>query len=127
MTPTFADTYTVRVNVKDSAGTVTSKEIKITVAASELKNNSTVSATSVKVGSNVTISGAAKGGTGVYKYAFYYKRAGSTDGWKLKGTEYGTAKSVILSPAYADTYTVKAVVKDSNGTTAEKTFTIKVS
>ena len=124
LTPTFADTYTVKVNVKDSAGTVTSKELKITVAASALKNNSTVSSTSVQVGSNVTISGAAKGGTGVYKYAFYYKRAGGSSSWTVKGTEFGTAKSVTLSPAYVDTYTVKVVVKDSSGTTAEKTFTI---
>ena len=122
--PTIAGEYTVRVKIKDSAGTIKSKTFDVTVGASALQNNSTVSATSVKVGEAVKINGAAKGGTGIYTYAFYYKRAGSKADWTVKGTEFGTAASATLKPAFADTYTVKAVIKDSNGTTAEKIFTI---
>ena len=123
LTPAYADTYTIRVDAKDSNGTVVSKTLTVTSNEKvELKNNSTVSSTAVNVGDTVTITGKATGGTGSYQYAFYYKR-GSATSWTTKAA-YGSATSVTLTPAYADTYTVKVDVKDSSGTVVSKTFTI---
>ena len=128
LTPAYADTYQVKVNVKDSKGAVVSRIFTITssAAAATLKNNSTVSTTSVTVGKTVKITGAAAGGTAPYKYAFYYKR-GNAANWTLKGTAYGTATKADLTPAYADTYQVKVDVKDSTGKVVSKTFAITSS
>jgi len=125
LSPAYADTYTVKVDVKDNNGTVASKTFTITSSepTTTLTNNSTVSATTVTKGTAVTITGKASGGTSPYQYAFYYKRGNATS-WTTKSA-YGKATSVTLSPGYVDTYTVKVDVKDNTGKVVSKTFTIK--
>ena len=61
LTPAVATTYDVRVKVKDSVGTVVSKDFTLKVTASALSNTSTVSTTSVTLGKAVTITGKATG------------------------------------------------------------------
>ena len=126
LTPAYADTYTVRVDAKDSAGTVISKTFTITSTVPKaLSNDSTISKTTAKIGDTITITGAASGGKGSYKYAYYYKRS-SMSTWMTKGTEYGTTTSVTLTPAYKETYQVMVNVMDSEGTIKSKTFTVTV-
>ena len=90
-----------------------------------LVNDSTVPS-AAKVGSSVTLTGAAAGGTSPYKYAFYFKKGSETE-WKVKGTEYGTAATATLNPGAATTYYVKISVKDNTGAVKDKTFTINVN
>jgi len=122
LSPQYADTYTIKVDVKDSSGTTKSKTFTVQ-STKALQNKSTVSTSTVKAGKAVKITGDAEGGSGPYQYAFYYKR-GNASSWTTKA-EMGKAASIELSPYYADTYTVKVDVKDSSGTTKSKTFTIK--
>ena len=78
----------------------------------------------VQIGDKVRVSASAKGGTGGYKYAYYYKRS-SNNTWKTLGTEFGTNSSVAFAPTAEASYDIKVVVKDSAGQTAEKLFTVK--
>ena len=124
-TPTAAGTYTVKVSIKDNAGTIVSKELSYkATSAAALANSSKLSATSVTKGTQITIKGAASGGTSPYKYAFYYKRSTNTK-WNAIGTEFGTATSATFTPTAAATYDIKVIVKDSANATVEKTFTLK--
>jgi len=122
ISPYYADTYTIKVDVKDSNGSIRSKTFTVQ-STKALENKSTVSTSTVSIGKTVKITGNAEGGSGPYQYAFYYKR-GNASSWTTKA-EMGKAASIELSPYYADTYTVKVDVKDSSGTTKSKTFTIK--
>ena len=48
-----------------------------------LNNNSSLSASSIKLGSTININGSASGGTGGYKYAYYFKKS-SASTWTTK-------------------------------------------
>lgn len=122
--PTAAGTYTVKVTVKDSAGTTTDKTFSLIVTnVTPLTNLSTVSATSIAAGNTVTVSGKATGGTSPYKYAFYYKKSTDT-AWKTIGTEFGTETSGTFKATPAAVFNVKIIVKDNKSTTAEKTYDV---
>ena len=127
-TPTASGTYNVKINVKDSAGTVASQEFNVTVSGgtttTDLKNSSTISATSVDANTSVKVTGKASGGTSPYKYAFYYKKS-SDSSWTVMGTAYGTATTGTFT-AVSGTYTVKANVKDNTGKIVSKEFTVTV-
>ena len=124
--PGSSGTFDVRVLVKDSAGTISSKSFTLKVTASTLANNSTISSTSINLGQSVTLKGAASGGSGSFKYAFQYKRASSSS-WNTVGTAYGTATTASFTPSSADSYNVRVIVKDSTGATASKSFSLKVT
>ena len=126
--PLAAVSYDVKIDVKDSKGTVVSKTYNLTVknTAASLSNTSTVNSTSINLGNSVTLKGAATGGTSPYKYAFYYKRSTAT-AWTTIGTAYGTATTATFKPLAAVNYDVKIIVKDNAGKTATKTATVKVN
>lgn len=90
-----------------------------------LRNESTVTVTTVEVRKTVRFTGAASGGTAPYQYAFYYKRGNAAE-WTLK-SDYGTVTTVDFTPYYVDTYKYKINVKDSNGTIKSKIFNINVT
>ncbi len=123
--PSETTTYNVKVDAKDSAGTVKSKtlNVTVTVSPSALTNNSTVSATSVSLGSSVTVKGAATGGSGSYQYAVYYKKT-SASSWTTVQA-YKSNSTVTIKPTTATTYDLCVKVKDSKGTIAKKYFTLK--
>ena len=122
--PAKATTYDVCVKVKDSNGTVVKKFFTVTVTAG-LTNSSTISSTSISLGSSVTLTGKASGGTGYYNYAAYYKRTSQTS-WTTAQSFASNAK-ITVKPAKATTYDVCIKVKDSDGTIAKKYFTVTVS
>ena len=124
--PAKATTYDVCIKVKDSANTEVKKyfTLKVTSAAA-LVNNSTVSATSVKLGNSITVKGAATGGTAPYKYAFFYK-ASSASTWTTK-QDFSTTASVSIKFTGTGTKDVCVKVKDSAGTVVKKYFTVKVT
>ena len=87
-------------------------------------NSSVINSDIVQIGDKVRVSASAKGGTGGYKYAYYYKRS-SNNTWKTLGTEFGTNSSAAFAPTAEADFDIKVVVKDSAGQTAEKLFTVK--
>ncbi len=126
--PGTATTYNIKVVVTDSAGKTATKTYNVTVnpaASTALKNNSSVSKTSITLGETITLKGAASGGSAPYTYAYYFKQH-SANTWTAKGTQYGTETSQTLKPSVKTTYDVKINISDSTGETVEKTFTITV-
>ena len=95
---------------------------RVTVV-NKLVNNSTVIANTVQVGDDIRLTAAAKGGTGEYQYAYYFKRSANTNWTTL--ADFSTKKNAVLIPKAAADYDLKVVVKDKCGLKAEKTFTVK--
>ncbi len=122
--PGTAAVYNIRVKVKDSKGTLSSKDFTVTAVAA-LKNNSKISSTSIKLGSTVTVTAAATGGTSPYTYAVFYKKTTET-AWAC-AQSYGTETSVVIKPGTAASYDVRVKVKDSKGTISSKDFTVTVT
>ena len=122
--PGAATEYTIKVRVKDSAGTVAGKSFTVMVAPA-LVNTSTIDKTSIAFGDKVTVTGAATGGSGSYTYEVLYKK--TTDSkWASKQIN-GTNNTASIKPGAKATYTVKVRVKDSNGMIVGKDFTVKVN
>ena len=92
---------------------------------STLKNISTLSAQTIKLGSSVTINAKATGGTAPYTYGVYYKKA-SSDKW-ITAQSYKANATVTFKPSVAVKYDVMIKVKDSKGTVAKKNFTVNVT
>ena len=90
-----------------------------------LRNESTVTSTTVEVRKTIKFTGAALGGTAPYQYAFYFKRGNAAE-WTTK-SDYGVATTVDFTPYYVDTYKYKVNVKDSKGTIKSKIFNINVT
>lgn len=108
--PAHSGTYTIRVKVKDSAGKIVNKDIKVTVKPA-IKNVSTISATSIKKGSTVTVNCKAEAGSGSYQYAVYYKKD-SASSWST-ASSYSSTASVKVTTKYASGYTIRTKVKDT--------------
>ncbi len=122
--PGKAVPYDVMINVKDSTGKIKSKTFRINVTA-PLKNTSTISSDTVKVGEKVVLKGSATGGTGPYTYALMYKKASSST-WLKIGTKYGTASTGSFKPGKAVPYDIMINVKDATGKIKSKTFKLTV-
>lgn len=118
---TTASTVSVTVQNNKSCSISASSLFKEKTAV--LKNNSTISATSVTLGSTVKMTASASGGTGPYTYAFYYKKSSSKN-WTVIGAEFGTATSATFKPGTINQYDAKVVIKDKQGATATKIFTV---
>ena len=123
--PVTAGTYTIRTKVKDSKGTVSTKDLTIKVTPAPLANTSKIASTSVTAGSSVKITCAATGGTKPYQFAGYYKKSTATNFSEFRG--YSTTATMYFKPAAAATYDVKIKVKDSAGSIVAKTFTVKAT
>ena len=77
-------------------------------------------------GSTVTFNGSATGGTSPYTYSFYYRAVGS-DSWTAKAEDSSTATATQSITVVSDTdYEFKLVVKDANGITLTKIFTVTI-
>ena len=123
--PAKATTYDVCVKVKDSAGTVEKQYFTVTVKNNALVNNSELSATDITLGTKITATGKATGGSGTYQYQVVYKQTSQTK-WTT-AQSFSTNSTVTFKPAKATTYDVCVKVKDSAGTIVKKFFTVTVS
>ncbi len=121
---TGTGTKDICVKVKDNSGTVVKKYFTVTVKAAALVNNSKLSATTINLGSTITATGAASGGTGSYTYAVLYKQKTQSN-WTT-AQNFSSTKSVSIKPANATTYDVCIKVKDSSGTIVKKFFDVTV-
>ena len=120
-----AGTYNLRTKVKDSKGTIASKNFNVTVTAAALANSTKLSASSIELGSSVTITGAASGGTSPYKYAAYSKL--STSEYFSTIRSFSTTKTITFTPSAAGKYTIRTKVQDSDGTIKSKDLTLTVT
>ena len=96
--------------------------MKVTNAA--LTNNSTISATSIKLGETVTLTGKATGGIAPYQYQMVYKKVSDTK-WTTK-QDFKENATVSIKPANAVEYDVCIKVKDTTGTVEKKYFSVTV-
>ena len=122
-TPAAEGDYEICIKAKDSYKTVSSQYFSLSVK--ELKNNSSLSAETVKLGSTVTMKGAASGGNGSYSFAYLVQSPGSSNWQTLK--DFSTAKSCSFKPAKTGTYNVCIKVKDITGTIAKNYMTLTVA
>ncbi len=90
----------------------------------DLKNESTISATSITLGNSVTISGKASGGTSPYTYLFEAKHSTSSS-YSVR-QDYSTKETCTWKPAKTGTYSIRITVKDSEGDVAEKYIDLTV-
>ena len=123
-TPAAMVHYDIKTVVKDARGVTTEKILTFKVKK-PLSNDSTVSAEAIELGGDIVVTGAASGGTKGYTYAFYYKKS-SRSNWHEMAEPY-TTDSASCKPAATINYDIKVIVKDANGRTEEKTFTVKVN
>ena len=124
--PAAVATYLVKVNVKDGTGKIVTKQFTVESTkpqGNDLVNKSTLNKTRTEKGSPITITGAASGGAGGYKYAFYYKKT-TSKAFTAIGEEYGTAATAVFTPASAAEYNVRINVMDSNGRIVTKQYKI---
>lgn len=91
----------------------------------ELKNNSTISADKIKVGSSVKVRAVAEGGTGKYQYAVFYRKV-KNGGW-TRVHDYNDTAVCLVKPAMAAKYEVRVDIRDSAGTVASKTMNLTVT
>ena len=127
-TPTAIGKYDILITVKDVSGKTVSKKFELTVneSATALKNNSTISSTTVSAGTKVTLNAVGEGGSGDYTYALMYKLSENSS-WKVIGTKYGTEDTGSFTPTVPGEYDILISVKDSSGKTAAKKFKLTVT
>ena len=126
-TPEKTGIYQVCAKVKDASNKEVKKFFTLTVNASSvaLKNNSTISKTTVGKGETITLKASATGGTSPYQYAFTVKHS-TADSWTTIKS-YNTTATKTWAPAKTGTYKVCAKVKDAVGTEIKKFFTLTVT
>ena len=122
--PAHSGKYQICVKAKDSIGGIAKAYADITVKPS-VENTSTLSATSIKLKSSVTVTTSAKNGSGGYTYAVLYKKA-SSEKWTTV-QDFKSSTSVKITPLAATTYDICVKAKDSIGTVSKKYFTLKVT
>lgn len=105
-----------------------SKKLKFTcgtaVVPEELENTSAISGETIKIGTTVTVNASAKGGTGEYTYAVFYKKSTSSS-W-IQVQDFSTESTVNIKPAKAVGYDILVKAKDAGGNISEKTFSVNV-
>ena len=120
--PSKAAAYQICVKVKDSSNTITKKYFNINVT--QLQNTSVISSSSIKLGNTVKVSCSAKGSSGFYNYAVYYKKE-SESKWTVK-QNFNSNVSVSLKPKYAVKYDICVKVKNDLGNIDKKYFKLSV-
>ena len=117
-------TYEVAVLVKESSGTVKSKTFTLTIGSvSGLVNYSTISKTTVSLGSKITITAKAEGGTAPYYYTIQYKMS-SASTWSTIGSRNSSNTTAYFTPTSASAYNIRVIIKDDDGAAAAKNFTL---
>ena len=121
--PEAVGNYTVRVNAKDSRGTVVSREMDLQVNKL-LENLSDISDEEIVLGDYVTASADAEGGVAPYKYKFEYRLG--TDGYTTV-QDYASNRTVNIELPENGQYGIRISVKDSRGNVSDKEFELTVS
>ncbi len=89
-----------------------------------LQNTTTMTSSSMKLGSSMLVKITASGGTSPYQYALSFRKEGAATFSKYK--DYSTANEINFKPKSATTYTLRTKVKDATGREEIKDFTVEV-
>lgn len=121
--------YNIRVTVKDGNGKTFTYVSAVSLSAKPVPVPTVTSisvASSCKVGDKLKINCNASGGTSPLQYKFTYINSSNTE---TVIRDYGTSDNVTWNTAglAAGNYTVKAIVKDSNGKTANQKATVSLT
>ena len=116
-------TYYVRVKVKDSSDNIEEKIFTVKVSK-KLDNLSSVSAENIKKGATLVVNADASGGDGDYLYKYSYRKPGN-ETWILK-KGYSSDSTCDFKLSTTGSYEIRVIVKDGNGMTASKVFTVTV-
>ena len=111
-TPTEAGTYKARVYVKDSTDAKVNKlsaGVTVTEATPLSITSIMASKTTANVGSAITWTATATGGSGTLQYYFIVYK----DGTKVKTRAYSTANTFTYTPTEAGVYKARVYVKDT--------------
>ena len=120
--PAKATDYRICVKTKDSTGKIVKKFFDLTVK-DKLRNTSTVSADTVKYGSQFKINASATGGEGGYTYSVFYKKQNETEWTAEQGYTSDTIIYMTL-PEKGD-YNICVKVKDKAGNISNKRLNVK--
>ena len=113
-TPLASGTYEVKVNVKDSDGTVKEEKFEFEIKTKDISVKSlTLDKTEGEINEVVNISAEAEGGVGALNYKFYYKK----DGKYTLIQQYSTSNTVAWTPTEEGSYIVYVDVRDGAGVT----------
>lgn len=112
--------YSIKINAKDSSGTVDSKTYSFNVTATKLNNSSTINTDSVTIGNNIVFKLNASGGTGGYQYDVFAKKPSGNE-WVNLRKNY-TSSSYTYHPWEVGTYELKVICKDNSGSSSEVNF-----
>lgn len=128
VTPGLTETYYFRTTVTDSNGFSSTKTMSVDMTdghSDTLINNSIVATQDPKAGVRLYIKGVAEGGTGEYRYAFYYKRK-IAKRWTRFGTEFGTADTASFKPTSPGEFEIKVDIMDEAGELSSKLLEVTV-
>ena len=117
--------YEVFVQARDARGLSSTALFYVTVNKyTDLTNNSTITKNEIVLGETVTVNCAATGGTTPYQYAVFYKKSSAANYSAVQS--YSTNSRVAITPQTAVSYDILVKIKDADGKTAKKTFTLQV-
>lgn len=119
------DTRIFYVDIKDSNGTVITKEVQVNVQPkTPLSGSLTASNTNPKVLESITLTAGASGGTGGYQYRFRVHNLG-TDG-KDTVQDYSSQNTCTWLGGTVDTRILYVDIKDSSGTVVTQEVKVNV-
>ena len=127
-TPGNAGDYDIRVIVKDNAGDAASSNLSIVVTENDFKplaNTSKLSASTFTPGDTINVSGSATGGKEPYYYTVQYRKESVTT-WSTSGTRNSTSGTRSIKLSANENYRIRVIIKDAQGTTKTKNFTVTV-
>ena len=129
--PVKTGTYTVKVTAEDAAGQTATASITLKAAVMleyetsvTVNGKSIASSDTVSAGQKIEINSTASGGSGSYEYSFSFKEANDTDWFEMYSpSDIG---NTAIQFDTAGVYSIKMSVRDSDGRTVTKTYTVTV-
>ena len=123
--PDAIGTYNILVKVKDANGKIEKKEMTVKVTKSALRNESTISADTIRLGEPLIVNCSVNGGKNPYQYTVLYKKSSVTK-WTT-AQPYNENNMVSLHLKAAVSYDIVIKAKDADGKIARKEFTVTVT
>ena len=120
--PKSAGTFVLYSTATDSSGKSITRSFNVTFYDPDIVNQTYLNTSKISVGERIIITGAATGGNSGYTYTYYYKRTGTTE-WNY----IGKGSVFAFQPSTRGVFDLKCTVKDSNGSTADRTFEVTAS
>lgn len=116
--------YTITIAAKDGSGNVKEKTFTFTVKAQQLQNKTTISASSISYGENVTFQFSAAGGTGGYQYRIDMYKPSAENWATLKN--YNAATAFTYHPWEEGKYLFRISVKDRTNNVITRQISMNV-